>query len=512
MRESDDLFQLVKSLSKSEKGYFKKFVKLHSGSGETNYLKLFESIDKQSTYDEKKIIAANSGELWVKQLTVTKNYLYNLILRCLELYEADGPVNTRLQKIFSQLEILFRKGLFQQCYKLLRKAEEIAVQHERFAFLLHIYEWKGRLRSATGNIEEFEKHLESGQFRQKEIIGKLSVLLEYRTLSDRMFLTRRNAGEPRQDLQTERYREIMNHPLLRNEHSASSFLSKLIFFNLNSLYRKIMREDEKCYEYRKKGFDLVDSNPGIVSARDYIASLSNLLIILNRLGRHEEFDLYFKKLKNYRPGNRAMEYLLFESRYSVELNNLFRKGEFYQALDNLPAIEEGLLKYGENLNREIRCILHYQVFYTYFANGDLSNALKWNNELLQNPDFAGLREDIRCMARITNLIIHYELGNLELLHYLLISAYRYLYHKKRLFRLESILLGFLRKLTNVKAGCDLLPLFEETGKQLEALYTDPQEKDMLQEFDFISWIRSRTQNRPFAETVRERITESSASL
>ena len=50
MEASTELFNLVKSLSKSEKRFFKLSSSLQSG--EKNYLKIFDCIDKQKSYNE----------------------------------------------------------------------------------------------------------------------------------------------------------------------------------------------------------------------------------------------------------------------------------------------------------------------------------------------------------------------------------------------------------------------------------------------------------------------------
>ncbi len=50
MKPSTELFQLIKSLSKSEKRYFKLTSSLQSG--EKNYMKLFDAIEAQYEYDE----------------------------------------------------------------------------------------------------------------------------------------------------------------------------------------------------------------------------------------------------------------------------------------------------------------------------------------------------------------------------------------------------------------------------------------------------------------------------
>jgi hypothetical protein len=50
MKPSNELHDLIKSLTKSEKRFFK----LHSSlqAGDKNYLRIFDAIDKQKVYDE----------------------------------------------------------------------------------------------------------------------------------------------------------------------------------------------------------------------------------------------------------------------------------------------------------------------------------------------------------------------------------------------------------------------------------------------------------------------------
>ena len=50
MKPSTELFNLIKSLSKSEKRFFKLSSSLQSG--DKNYLKIFDYIEEQNEYDE----------------------------------------------------------------------------------------------------------------------------------------------------------------------------------------------------------------------------------------------------------------------------------------------------------------------------------------------------------------------------------------------------------------------------------------------------------------------------
>ncbi len=64
MKPSAELFELVKSLTKSEKRFFKLSSSLQSG--EKNYLKIFDAIDKQKEYDEEGIKKQFGKQTFIK--------------------------------------------------------------------------------------------------------------------------------------------------------------------------------------------------------------------------------------------------------------------------------------------------------------------------------------------------------------------------------------------------------------------------------------------------------------
>ncbi|MBX2840434.1 MAG: hypothetical protein KTR26_01585, partial [Flammeovirgaceae bacterium] len=83
--KSDSLFKLIKSLKKSEKRYFKLFVtQIESGKGK-KFIRLFDLIDRQSEFDEDKIIAKDSI-IKADQLSNLKAHLYKRILQSLRQY------------------------------------------------------------------------------------------------------------------------------------------------------------------------------------------------------------------------------------------------------------------------------------------------------------------------------------------------------------------------------------------------------------------------------------------
>lgn len=121
MKPSNELFDLIKSLTKSEKRFFK----LHSAlqSGEKNYLRIFDAIDKQKAYDEDAIKQQFARETFIRHFPSEKNHLYKLILKALRAYHAESSIGGLLKQHINNIEILFGKALYTEAGKILQRAQ-----------------------------------------------------------------------------------------------------------------------------------------------------------------------------------------------------------------------------------------------------------------------------------------------------------------------------------------------------------------------------------------------------
>src|ERR1043165_4405581 len=134
----DALFELIKSLTPSEKGYFKKFAAKLNDTGKNNNLLLFEAIDCQETYDEAAVKKALKKEKLANQFSVAKNYLYNSILKSLLNYHEDNSVEVTLRNHICEVDLLAARGLIGQAIKLAEKANQLAEKYERFEVMLQL--------------------------------------------------------------------------------------------------------------------------------------------------------------------------------------------------------------------------------------------------------------------------------------------------------------------------------------------------------------------------------------
>ena len=83
-RSADTLFQLIKSLEKSEKRNFKLYVKRNTPSGDLKFIQLFDALDGMKEYDEAALLKKNKS-IRKQQLSNIKAHLYKQILASLRI-------------------------------------------------------------------------------------------------------------------------------------------------------------------------------------------------------------------------------------------------------------------------------------------------------------------------------------------------------------------------------------------------------------------------------------------
>src|ERR1700730_525763 len=109
-RSADSVFQLIKSLEKSEKRNFKLYVKRNSNTDDLKMTRLFDALDKMNAYDEEQLLKKNK---WIKkqQLSNMKAHLYKQLLSSLRLISDESNIDIQLHEQLDYALILYNKGL-----------------------------------------------------------------------------------------------------------------------------------------------------------------------------------------------------------------------------------------------------------------------------------------------------------------------------------------------------------------------------------------------------------------
>ncbi len=503
MKKNEDLFLLIKSLTKSEKRFFKLSASIHKG--EKNYLRIFDAIDGQREYDEEELGRLFRHEKFAKHLSYEKNYLHALILRTLRNFFSESSSEARLKELLRSAEILFEKRLYKQCSKILRKAKEIAYKYEKFPAILEVLRWEVELYRATLDLDRLDKELDKISGEETSVIEKYENTSVFFKLATRVLVLNRWESMTRSERDVKNYSAIMSHPVLRSEKRALTYQSKYYFCNLHSNYHLIKGDFKRSLMYCKSQLSLIESHPHQILEKPntYIATLSNYLLICQYLHKYDDYLEVLEKLKitsrTYRAEHTNSHMLVF----IYQLTYYNNTGRFREGAVLVPVIEMEMKQVRKaSFNQANEIILWYNIFVAYFGSEDYTKALQWINKILNHANL-GLYADIHCFTRILNLILHFELGNTDLLEYLVKSTYRFLYKRKYLYKFESCILDFIRtRLPRANSGKELILMFEDLKRDLTKIIRDPFERRALEYFDIISWLESKISGRPFAEIIR----------
>ena len=509
MTPSDDLFLLIKSLSKSEKGHFKKYASKHVIGDQNSYIKIFDATEAQKKYDEAALKKLFKHESFLTGFAPFKIYLYNLILKSLSVFHADKSVESELARVLLNTEILFKKGLFKQAYKPLLKAKVLAYEHDRFELLLACIDWQKRLLLNGGLSTRHPDDMENITVERPQVIEKLSNVHDYEklALACNRIVSQKETSRNTEELK--KIKEILSYPLLANEKSIKSDLARHSFYNMNSFLNYEAGNTDASYNFCKKNIALMESYPGRIkdNPMKYLSALQNLQVLETKL---KKYDNVLKTLQKSRgiaadhgKGIKDVEIKIFEWTYSSELLILITTGEFEKAYAVTKIVLQKLDEYGISVIKTNELFLKYYVAYLFFILKRYKESHDVVRELL-NDSKLGEAEDIISFALILNLLLHFERDNTIILEYFGKSATRFLKKKNRLYNAESVMLKFVyKKLPKLrKDEPEMIDIFKQLKKELIEIMKDPLELKALKYFDMLSWIDSKIQKKDFAEVIK----------
>jgi len=497
MKPSTELFSLIKSLTKSEKRFFKLNSSLQTG--DKNYLKIFDFIEKQKKYDEEELKDHFKNETFVKHLPSEKNHLYKLLLKSLRAYYSDRTVSSQLKQEIKNVEILYKKALYKECNKFVKRAKALAKDYEKFYYWFELINWEKKLLEEAYESGVFNQDLDELIKEETEVIEKLRNLAEYHILYSKINYIFRSGGFTRNEKEREVVAEIADYHLIKGKNTAISTRATTICYYIKGLCAASIRDYEDALTNFKKAKSVMDSNPKIKSDLQtrYIYTLSFLLHCYIDSYKFEKADELISQLleletqKTYNSLDSKVR--LFTSRFIGQMQLYNRQGNFKKTLELVPQIEEGLARFEDKINKEKKLLFTYSTAYAYFGIGEYRTALKFINEVL-NDNEKMLRQDVYSFARIFNLVIHFELNNHDFLEYDMKSTARYLNKHDKDYEVEKLFMKEMRSLARINSDAEQRAIFENFDTKLAKLLKIDRENVILEYFDLRAWITSKLEN------------------
>lgn len=493
---SKKLFDLIKTLSSAEKRYFKVFATKKNES-KNKYIALFDAIDSQKTFDDEALINAIYGDekIQSRKYSELKAYLFDLILKCLQAYDEKSSVVTRISNMLGSVQVLFKRGHFVDCKDVLKKTKKIALKYEEFSQLYEILQWEKWLAHTTIDVDFLDNELGRIEEEEKQYLEQLNNLASYRNLFLKLYLSiKKNAAD-------KELFEIIENDSLVKKKEFRSHRAKVLYFRVKSLLAYAKENIQEFYEYNKELITEMESRRHFLdeNASEYISALSNYCMSCKLTKHYDELDESLEKFKSIKTLNYDDELKVHRQYYQILFSMCISNGEFHKAKGALKDHFDKVEKFDANLFERKSFYFYYS--YIYFGCGDYEQALVYLNEWLDLPKTVE-RPYYKMLARIFNLVLHFEMENNILLESLLRSTYRFLKKENQLHEIERAFLTFIRNSLKTANKSEMLDQFELLHHSL--LKINDGKSARIGQFDLSAWVESKLENKPFAEVVKSR--------
>jgi len=507
--QKDNLFLLVKSLTKSEKRQFKLYVGRLGVNTDSKFLNLFNILDKSSQYNEANIL--KSSIVKKQQLANVKAHLYKQILISLKLNPSHQNIRSQIREQLDFASILYHKGLYKQSLKILDKSKEVAIQNEEKNLAYEIVELEKIIesqyitRSISGRADELT-------IQAKELSSLNVIASKLSNLSLQLYGIFLKTGYVKNEQEAKTVTNYFNDRLPKYDIKKLGFREKLWLYKAYLWYSFLLQDFKNCYKYALKWVDLFYENPNMISLNPvfFLKGNNYLLEALFFIGNRSKFEESLAKfidIKNQTtfPKDENVEALAFLYINTNKINLHFIDGDFDNGLQIISPMESELLTFRNRIDEHHTMIFYYKFASLHFGAGNNKECIAYLDKIISNKSLS-MREDLLCFSRVLNLVAHYEAGLDYHLESLLRSTYKFLIKMDDLHEVQKEMIKFIRGLQDIYPH-DLKKAFKALHNRLKTYEEHPYERRAFLYLDIISWLESKIENRPVGEVIRDKYLE-----
>jgi hypothetical protein len=512
-RSTDTLFQLIKTLEKSEKRNFKIFANRIKSGEELKIVLLFDALDKMDNYDEPLLLKKNKA-ISKQQLSNLKAHLYKQLLASLRKNEDTENIDIFLNEQMDYARILFNKGLYLQSLKVLDKMKEQARRHNQFTHLQQVLFFEKKIEALyiTRSIKDRADQLSQ---QANEVNNTLALVSQLSNLALQLYSMYIKNGHCRNREEEAGVKLFFTTQLTCKATDCTSFYSRLYYYQCYCWYAFIRQDFLMYYRYTQKWVTLFNEYPQMLTTETahYIKGMHNLMGAHFNLTNHQKLNQTLQDFEAFshtpvvlQSANNQLQCFVY--RTIAVFNKHFIEGSFSEGLEKVPAIEQQMLQYEIYLDRHRILIFYYKIACLYFGSGQYENAIVYLNKIINWK--VDLRSDLQCYSRLLHLIAHFELGNFEILDHLIKSVYRFMAKMQHLSVVEEEIFKFIRRSFAVTVR-HIRPELEKLLVKLKKVEHNRFETRAFVYLDIISWLESKLEHVPVQTVIRKKFKRQSAA-
>ncbi|MEZ5007073.1 MAG: hypothetical protein R2753_02855 [Chitinophagales bacterium] len=490
MAKSRDLYELVHSLTTTERNFIGTLMETKGNKTHTRYHKHFLEIIKMKVFNEmvwkKKLSFGKS----VKSMVWTNTYLYNYILKALNFLKEESGEKPYVLGQLQRIDTLLERGLYDQAQQMVTATKEYAKNQQMFELCLEVINTEFYILQLTGSSKDDIAYEELSK-EWKDVNESATNLRAYRKLENESNALYSKHHSIRNKEIEDEYLAFANQYLLQDYALAKTMRSKFIYLRTKLVLNSFLGNKEEAKYYSKLGIDFLNDFGEVLVNPMYSCGLlvrELELIILHE--RWEDFDNTFQMYLQLESRMYNKPYFTYWNSYRIllSLQYAYYTNNLNQVQLEIDRIDQPTFLAAFNTHASIAMLAAYTIAKYYRKIGDHNTSLDYLNMIVDHQRLC--RRDLLVAVKLLTLINHYECGDFAYLPYAIKSTYRFLKKMEYLYNGEKCLLQFLGKIIRMPLNNSLEPLFINLLEELKNFKSDKYEQGFFYYFDYVNWIEA----------------------
>lgn len=501
MLKSESLIHLINNLTKQEKKEFSLYI---SNKPEKDYIFLFRLIDDKKVSDPEELKMSFLAAKPTSSFNTVVIYLFDLLIDILTRLRTEQDSYYLLFNELLHARVLYEKSMYQECFQVLKKVKEKAVYYENHFALLVAQRLELNYLLTLDFEDMDEQKLLNKQYKMNNTLKSIRQLNEQSSLYELLKYRMINRGASRSLEETQKLDDLVtseisivasagvenfeikkNHQLFQANYFITVGDYKAAFNSFVEL-NKLFEENSHLW-----------NNPPVY----YLMTVEGMLESLRIMHNYEGMNYFIQKLAKLSSPSSSFQLNVMYVIFIYRLFSFIDAGDFDKAGIWIAEHQTSLIDKMLLLKEQQQAEMSLYIALIHLGNGEYRKARKRLSAIIGRGHLYSL--PLFRTIRIVNVMIHYELGDVDYIQSEIRSIKREMSKNKGYnLKVESFLLKFLNYSfadTNRKKRAEI---WESMAEEVHALYADKYETQILRKFDFVAWVEAKIFEVPLSDILK----------
>jgi hypothetical protein len=501
MLKSESLIHLINNLTKQEKKEFSLYI---SNKPEKDYIFLFRLIDDKKVSDPEELKMSFLAAKPTSSFNTVVIYLFDLLIDILTRLRTEQDSYYLLFNELLHARVLYEKSMYQECFQVLKKVKEKAVYYENHFALLVAQRLELNYLLTLDFEDMDEQKLLNKQYKMNNTLKSIRQLNEQSSLYELLKYRMINRGASRSLEETQKLDDLVtseisivasagvenfeikkNHQLFQANYFITVGDYKAAFNSFVEL-NKLFEENSHLW-----------NNPPVY----YLMTVEGMLESLRIMHNYEGMNYFIQKLAKLSSPSSSFQLNVMYVIFIYRLFSFIDAGDFDKAGIWIAEHQTSLIDKMLLLKEQQQAEMSLYIALIHLGNGEYRKARKRLSATIGRGHLYSL--PLFRTIRIVNVMIHYELGDVDYIQSEIRSIKREMSKNKGYnLKVESFLLKFLNYSfadTNRKRRAEI---WESMAEEVHALYADKYETQILRKFDFVAWVEAKIFEVPLSDILK----------